>query len=475
MLVDLPEDRVAWSDPRLRAGFGVLLLAAVIALTLLPRAVTNNDEFYYAGQAYTLAHGRLAPQAGDPLPVPEESPAQAFRYPVAWPAVLAIGRVFSFGAMYVVALLVHLLGAAAVARLLVRRGAPSWLVAAYVFHPVLWIYSRTLLSDVPATAALMIAMDAWENRGRTSAAGALGFSAGVRLANVTTVFGFGLATLKDVRRRSRDVVSLVLGAAAFWLVQMLVNHTLGGYWLVSTYAQQGAGMLNGGMALENLALYVAGLAFLPPFSLLVALARPRRVDRWAWLAAVVVAVYVPVSFHNVSPNLLETLVGGQRYVLPAHAALLVATARIWSTAPALRRAWLPVAAGVVVAIVGALAGQRLERRHRLAAMAVSACHPGTLGFNRYANRVAGSVDATRYQLTSDDAPTARQGWDVLVLAPGFQSHMPGFSSDWPIPPPRIPGGDCRRVGPYAIYDFTGRCPPQGEPCTVAAAATPTAR
>jgi hypothetical protein len=465
-LVPFPEAAVAWRDPRLRGGWFAIAAAAIVAFVFLPTSFTNNDEYYYAGQAYTLTQGRLAPALGDPLLLPEETPEQAFRYPVAWPAALAAGRVVGIPGMYVVALIAHLLGGAAAARLLVRRGVPSAFAAAYLFHPVCWIYSRTLLSDVPATAMLLFAMDAWENRKDVSAGASLGFAAGMRLANVFVVFGFGLAVLSQLRRRLAGVASLIVGVVAFSIVQMVVNRILGGYWLVSRYATQGAGMFTGSMVFENAALYLGGLALLPPFPLVAALVRPKRVDRWAWVAIVTVAVYLPISFHNVSPNLLETLVGGQRYVLPAHAALMVATAGTWSSVRVLRVPWLPVAAGVVLAVGASLAMRRIENRHRPAVQFIRACGPHRLAYNRFANRVAGSVAARSYRVVPN-AAGAGSDWDVMVLAPGYLSNQPGFATGWEGPPPELAGARCYRSGLYAIYDATGRCP-AADPCHAAA-------
>lgn len=468
MLAALPDTRVSWGDKRLRGGWLALLAAAIVALAFLPRSLTNNDEYYYAGQAYVLAHGRLTPQLGDPLLVPDEAPAHAFRFPVAWPAVLAVGRLLSFRAMYAIALLVHLLGGAAVARMLVRRDAPAALAAAYLFHPVLWIYSRTLMSDLPTTAALLVAMDAWENRNRQSSAIGLGFATAVRLANIIAAFGFGLSVISSIRRRFADAAAAVAWVALFVGLQMLVNHTLGGYWLLSTYASQGVFLFDGKMLGENLALYLCGLALLPPFPLLFALARPRRVDGWAILAAVLVGAYLPISYHNVSPNILETLVGGQRYVLAAHAALMIATARTWTTAPLLRRSWLPITAGALIAVTACLAMARLEKKHRPAAEAVASCRPNVVAYNSYANRVAGSVEAKSYRLVQDANVATAADWDVLVLAPGFLSHQPGYSPAWSMPP-SIAGATCSQIGAYLIYDRGGRCLIHGAPCGAAPA------
>jgi hypothetical protein len=471
VFADIPETPIRWLDRRMRAGWAAVLAAAIVAVVFLPSSLTNHDEYYYAGQAFTLSKGRLTPQPGDPLLVPLEPAAYNFRYPVAWPAALSIARRISFRGMYVLALLVHLGGGAAFARMLVRRNIGSALAAAYVFHPVFWIYSRTILSDAPTVAALVLAMDAWENRSRVASGGWLGFMTGIRLPNGIAAVAFGLSVLGDLRRRAGDVVILVAGVALFVGVQMLVNHALGGHWLVSSYATASANFFTGKMALENALLYLAGLALLPPFSLIFAVSRPKAVDRWLFIAVAVVVAYIPVSFHNASASTLETLVGGQRYVMMAHAALLVATARLWSRIPLLNRPAVPVALGVVAAVIACLAMRPIERRHSAAANVVASCRPKTIGYSRYANLIAGSVEAERYE-TFDVLPTVHDPWDVLVLTPGYQGNQPGFATPWRSQPAAIAGATCQMVGPYAIYDFGGRCSESGAPCNSAPAAAP---
>lgn len=448
----------------MRGGWVAIGVALLVALAFLPRSLANHDEFYYAGQAYTLAHGRLAPQPGDPLLVGLNSAAEAFRYPVAWPAVLSLARLVSFRAMFVVALLCHLAAGAAVARMLVRRKVPSFLAVAYLFHPVFWIYSRTLLSDGPTAAALLLAMDGWENRSRVATSGWLGLMSGVRLANGIAACGFGFSIINRLRRRLSDVVALIIGTSLFVGIQLLVNRRLDGHWLVSSYAVSGAKMFDGAMTLENVVLYLGGLALLPPFCLVFAVARPRSVDRWALIAIPILIAYVPISFHNVSANVLETLVGGQRYLMPAHAALLVATARSWSRLPFLTRPVIPLVLGAAVAVIGCLAMRPIERRHGAAAGLVVECRPKAIGYTRHANMVAGSVPADSYD-AFDLIPETHRPWDVMVLTPGYQGNQPGFATPWQAPPPAIPGATCQVLGPYAVYDFTGRCPVRGAPCS----------
>ena len=460
----LPHERISLRDPRLRAGWLVLLLAALVAACFLPRSITNSDEYYYAGQAYVLAQGRIVPQLGDPLPLPDVAPAEAFRYPVTWPALLSLARLISFRAMYAFAFLVHLLGAVAVMRMLVRRGAHASLVAFYVFHPALLVYARTLMSDMPAVAALMIAMDAWENGTVPLSAAGLGLASGMRFATASALLGFGLATRHEWRRRDLAALMLALGVALFLAVQAVTNQVLAGSAVASPYVAAAPMLFGTRLLFENFGLYLAGLALLPPFPLIVALSGPEKVDRWSLLAVVVVLGALPISFHNVSTSLLETLVGGQRYVLPAHAALLISTARVWSRwLPSVRRSWA-ISAAVAMGVVGCLAMTRLEDRYRSATEQLASCGRARVAYNYDAHRIAGSVEAAEYFMLADESAAAATSWDALVLAPSPQSNQPGFGGGWESSPPRIDGARCVRVGAYAIYDRSGHCSLHGEAC-----------
>jgi hypothetical protein len=460
----LPHQRITLADPRLRAGWLVLLSAAVIGALFLPRAITNSDEYYYAGQAYVLSHGRVVPQAGDPLPLPEVEPALAFRFPIAWPALLSLARLISFRAMFVLAFAVHLLGAVAAMRMLVRRGAPASMVALYVFHPALFVYGRTLMSDVPAVAALLIAMDAWENSNAPLSAAGLGFASGMRFATFSALLGFGLATLHEWRRRQLAAVSLALGVALFLGVQALTNQALAGSAVSTPYVNAAPQLFGTRLLFENLLLYGAGLALLPPFPLLAAFAAPERVDRWALMALPVVIGALSIDYHDRSSNLLETLVGGQRYTLPAHAALLIATARTWSGWVPVKRRFLVPVAGLTMGLVGCLAMSRLEARYRGAADQLASCAPERVAYNYFAHRVAGSVEASDYVMLADDSAAASTPWDALVLAPGPQSNRPGFDEAWRDSPPHIAGARCVRVGAYALYERSGKCALRGAAC-----------
>jgi hypothetical protein len=313
------------------------------------------------------------------------------------------------------------------------------------------------MSDAAAVAALLVAIDSWENRDRVGTPVALGFTAGFRLGGVFAVAGFALAILDEVRRRRRELIWLATAVIAAVGAVFAVASAAGG----SAYAEGGIPLLDGRLAGENLALYLGGLALLPPFPLVLALVWPSRVERWAWVAVPVLAFFVPYSYHDVSPNALETLVGGQRLALPAHAAMLVATMRIWSAAPLLRRRWVTLTAGAAVGIAGSLAMAKLEAPHRPAVEVVAACRPQRIGYDIHAARVAGSIDAGEYHLLDGRDPAGFA--DLVVVAGRMLTHRPVPPADL-APELVVHAASCRRVGAYAIYDLAGRCPPGGETC-----------
>jgi hypothetical protein len=363
----------------------------------------------------------------------------------------------------VATLVAHLIAAAAVARLLVRRGLPSWLNAVYLFHPVAWVYSRTLMSDVPATALLLIAIDAWENRDRIVSAVALGLAPAMRLANAVVLVGFAAAVLPEARRRWRDVVAAALSVGAFAILQLAVNTHLAGSAVGTPYVAEIARLFGGKLALENALLYSAGLMLLPPFSVLALLTRHGKSDRWALTALPVLAFFVAYSYHDAAPNPLHTLVGGQRLVLPAHAALLVATSRIWATWRPFRARSFVLAAGVVAGVAGCVAMRTLEQRYAPAIAALRECKATRIAFNTNAHRVAVSLEAKEYRLIDGRNLTGLA--DVVILGRRFESNRPGDGApESQLTSYSFPGASCRELGNYVVWDLAGACPEFGRPC-----------
>lgn len=476
MLRPLPTGRVAWTDPRLRQAWWVLALASAVALLVFPRTVTITDEAHYAGQALGLLHGHLVPTSAEAIPFLPGKAEQWVRYPYGWPLLLAPLRLLGFRALFLATLALHLLGGAAAARMLVRRGLPAWLAAAYVFHPVAWVFSRTLMSDVPTAALLLLSMDLWEEGKPGRGALALGYSIFARMGGVLAAAGVGLAVLAGrPRPRVRDVVLLAMGPIVAAAVVVALNRWALGSPLGAWYGGEGVEALTGTRIPLHLLLYAGGLLLLPPFPLAWLLLRPGECDRWALAALPTLAFFVFYAYHDAAANAVETFLGGQRLILSAHVVLLVATMRAWAAVPLLRFRRAVLGAAAACAACASIAWRwRQEERFIPAVEAVRACRPRTLAYNGFALRVAAPVEAREYRVIRRLRPPPLA--DVVVFAPHevSRSVLGVGRRDLPFAL-RAAAGRCRQAGAFLVFDFAGRCPEGLPPCALPPPAPPLRR
>jgi hypothetical protein len=215
---------------------------------------------------------------------------------------------------------------------------------------------------------------------------------------------------------------------------------------------------------ENAWVYGLTLTALPPFPLLCLLLRPRSCDRWAWAALPVVGFFLFYGYRDVSPRFLENMLGGQRLILAAHAALLIATAEVWSRIPLIRFAPVVLAAGVAAAVGHHFAVRHLDQRYGPAVQAVAACQPEKVIYNQFASRVALSTDAKFFYLMDDHAPSFQVDVAVLSLKPltnRFETTNTFKIPAWL----QSQAGHCQRHGDFYVFDLAGRCPRRGEACS----------
>ena len=462
---NIPEDRISWRDRRLRSAWLVIALAAVVAVIALPRTMINGDEYLYAGEARMLLHGRLLPIDGDPIPgALVASDSEGARYPPGWPALLSIPALFGFRSMFLATLATHLVAGAVLARMLVRRRIAASLVAAYLFHPVFWSFSRTLMSDIPNAAVLLLAMDAWEQNRPTVAGASVAYSFAMRLANIISISGIALATFSKWRSQPRLFASLILGAVLGSGAVLLVNFIKFGHPFNSSYGDAAFKVLNGRMLWPNFCLYTLGLLLIPPFPLACLIVRPREADRWCLMAVPVLLFFFFYSYHDSSRRFLETALGGQRLIIPAHVAMMIGTARIWGEIPIPKLPVVAPIAGVLAALVEYRAVKHLDDRYGAVTALLAGCNPGRIAFNRNASRVALSADARAYYVIDGREPTDLG--DVIVVAPSSPTNKPiERAANYRFPPALRERSDtCQKVGEFFIFDLSGRCPRVGQFC-----------
>jgi hypothetical protein len=470
---------IAWSDPRLATAWLVLGAVTVAGVVTWPHTFINADEYLYVGQARLLAGGSLHWHDGAALPggLPDEP--EGVRYPFGWPVLLVAMLWGGLRALYVVPFALHLLAGASFARILARRGAAPELAVLFLAHPVFWSFSRTLMSDAPSAALLVIAIDHWEQGGRARwvTGMALGWSVFMRLGGLFSVAGFLLAVALEVleplrgapshERRSRAWLQTVrdqVPLASGLLVGAVCLATFN--WLASgsplrtgyTHVTEGTHFATEGLG-ERVALYLAGLLLIPPFSGALALARPKRCDRWILGAIPVLLFFFAYSYHDRSARWYETLLGGQRLVLAAHVFAMVGTARVWGAITFPGRRLLAVAVAVVFPAVHAVAIGHLVGRYRPTVDLIRACAPQSVAYNRAAARVALANDAARYHIL-DESPIATSA-DVAVVALASPTNQPLVRPPEYVLPESLRAriDTCERVGEFFVFDLRGVCPP----------------
>jgi hypothetical protein len=259
---------------------------------------------------------------------------------------------------------------------------------------------------------------------------------------------------------------LGLGVAGGLGLLLAVNSIKHGHPFHSPYSVGNQSLFSLRTLGENAWVYGVALLAIPPFPLLCLLLRPHACDRWAWVALPVVGVFLFYGYRDVSPRFLENLLGGQRLILAAHAALLIATAEVWSRIPFIRYAPVLLAVGTAAVVCHHYVVRHLSDRYGPAADAVAACQPETIVYNQYASRVALSTDAKSFYLMHEEPPSTKV--DVAVVAMRQLTNRFATSNTYKVPSWLLTRVDrCQRHGEFYLFDLAGRCPQSGEACTLA--------
>ena len=380
---------------------GIALWLALL-IAFWPGALSFADEVGYVGQAKLLLRGQLRPTPLDPgIWIGAPDGTLVGKYPLL-PALL-LAPLFWLWPRAVFALSV--LSAIALSwgayRLLARWGRrPEWALLVLA-HPSVAILARTAMMDVLLSALTVAAWVAL--RGGTRAAIALAFAALASCKPIGLAIAGALLVGELVRSRWRrgaeggepDATRELTWGALGWLLGAVVTAVLTfaatssarmGYQLAQP---EGLPFFAPAYVPQHGWLYLQGLLLCPPLLALGALPLWRRREYGALLAVVgLVAAMSAYFFADRGARWAETLVLGQRLILPAVSLLLIGYAdglAAWvepwlERRPRLRSAASAalIAAPLAVALATSLQHQRWQAPmvHALAAAAPIADRAG---------------------------------------------------------------------------------------------------
>lgn len=305
-----------------------LAFAAVYA-ALYPATYSILDEQGYLSYALTLLHGTPHPDVAGVYMVRARFYAQtghlAASFPPGTSALIAPAMaLLSWRASFACIALAHLAGSALCALALHRAGLPRGFALLYLLHPVAVLYSRTVMSDVPAMALTMGAVAVWLGpRASPALAGALlGASMWFRFAQLPLLAAFaGALLLRALRSPAERAALLRFAAGAIPAVGALLAFNTALYGAPLPPGDDAFALAN---VPRNLVTHVAHLNLIYPLLLVVALAFPSALRLECALGALGTLAMYAAFFHSYQGfGALGQIVVADRFFLPLFALLCV--------------------------------------------------------------------------------------------------------------------------------------------------------
>lgn len=314
-----------------------MLVWAAGFLFCYPPITAIVDEHAYLTQSYLFRSGYLS-YDDSPIPVAHQSVDRrdagghiVSKYPPGNALWLLPFTLLGWRWIFVSGLLLALVGTALVAAIISRlnpEADPSWALL-FLCYPAVTVFSRTVMSDMPATVAVLAAFySLLRGRGFLLASGALlGLACLFRYPMVVLVLPFAVILLWQQRqeagwipgvraqKRSSGLMRLLAGFAPFALLILWYNdYAYGGPLQLPLSADDRFGL---GYLPRNILYYGLNLAVWYPLLLIGPVAAGKRHRlRLALPALALLLLYGCFSFVH-QGSLPERLVLGMRYLLPA--------------------------------------------------------------------------------------------------------------------------------------------------------------
>ena len=300
-----------------------MALYAVSFVVFYPATFAILDEDAYVTQAYLFRTGRItyddAPVSAPRLSVTMVSGRTVGKYAPGNALLLLPFTWLGWRALFLSGLVMAILGTLIlreILRLLSPETDPTWSML-YLLYPTVVLFSRTLMSDLPATTAVLAATWLVLRQGRAVLASglALGFACLVRYTNAIFIPVLFVILMSRTDRRGRTALVWILGLVPGLACVLAYNsYAFGGPLRFPMY-------LTGHFApwyfWRNLGYYAVNLLLLYPLMLLAPLATGRkRILTLGLPAAAVVTLYCFFSYIYNPPSLPLRLAIGTRYLLP---------------------------------------------------------------------------------------------------------------------------------------------------------------
>ena len=319
-----------------------------------PHFYSTQDERVYLAKAHAVSQGNLFPENLD------RSSLWMERYPSGQALLLSAFLQVGYSSVYLLnptflTLLVLILAA-----LLEKNGVPRYFALLALFHPAFLLFSRTLLSDIPAAFFFLLAL--WLLLSLRQAyffgAFALGFTVSLRVAMLpfaSLCLLYVLWKLSTIRNAGQILGGFALGALPFFFYLYQSN-------FLSSYVASDVPQISLGNFFPHLAIYFLGLNTIYPLMFILGII-PRYREAFFFKTICLAALLFFPFFMLADPGdktLLTLLILCQRFFLFIMGPLLIGYSLFLSRKLITNeQRFLPL---ILLLAVGAFGGSFLHQR-----------------------------------------------------------------------------------------------------------------
>lgn len=236
----------------------------LIYILTIPKIYTIFDESCYLDLAYALRTGTIYLDETDigvaHYPIKNNGHLVS-KYPPGNSLLLLPFTFLGKNGIFLYGLIFHIIGYVVFAFLLRSLGIEPKYAIFYLFYPSYVLFSRTLMSDIPATCLFLAGFYCYTKEKYTHSGALFGFSFLVRYINIVLFLVFFIMTLF---RKKIISVKMFLGFLPFLFISLLYNKSAYGGFLKAGYLSEGV-LFNPGNIFLNLSVFLIPLLIVYPF------------------------------------------------------------------------------------------------------------------------------------------------------------------------------------------------------------------
>ncbi len=302
---------------------GSLLLYTAIFFFFYPLNTGIVDETAYLSMAYTLQNGKLYYDQAGIYAAPASIKFNnhlASRYPPGNSLLLLPFTRLNYNLIFLRGYILMVLGFIILIAILSHYNLPSYYALLFLFHPSMVLYSRTVMSDLPCTICCLAGLISFIKKKYILAGIVFGLNIAIRYPSI--LIPIALIVIFFIKKDFSNLVKFLIGNATgvmpILLYHILVFHTVIG--------PARANII--GFSFSNLPImffqFFLMINIIFPLMLLISF-KTKLIEKWYFIFPVLIfLLFFSLQYYSdTGKNFFETLIRGQRYMLPVIPFLII--------------------------------------------------------------------------------------------------------------------------------------------------------